>query len=309
MSESLDQHACLARRALEIVGAPGSDVGLLARGMTSTAWYASSDDGGWVARVPVPGSGRRLTYRAEEYIGAAMTAAGHPVVRWRTVELDGGTLVSVGPRMSGVPVDPTQAWSERFTVAVAETLASLHGLECSGWGPVRDTNERLIGISHDGTAAVVDRWCHAPMWPFDGSDLRAHPLARYAADLVGDVSDMSGAITVAAHGRRGLVHSDLHAQHLLVGADGGLGALLDFGDAFIGSRAWDFALLIHYYGLTAAADVARHYGADQSLLVDAQQLAVAVAVYKIVKTDGRRMDVERLCERLRELASTPTRHD
>jgi len=261
VSATPDQHERLARCARNAIGAPETrHITILAPGMTSTAWQASRGHGGWVARVPLPDSGRRVTYRAEAHIGAILAMAGHPVATWTTVEVE-GVPISVGPYRPGVPVDPVQPWSEEFTAAVAHTLVTLHGLDCSDWGPLRDEDDRLVGISRDQSAAVIDRWCHAAMWPFDGSDLHAHPLTRFAPELVEAVAAASESIVVAARDRRGVVHSDLHPQHLLVGAKGELAGVLDFGAAFIASRAWDFALLIHYYGLATAAGVARHYAA------------------------------------------------
>lgn len=301
LSESLQQHAQVARRALELLLIPESGpVTQLARGMSSTAWRADCGGDQWVVRVPIADSGRRLSYRAEASVGAALAEAGHPVVCWETVEVD-GVPVSVGPFRSGHPIDPDGRWSDSLAAEVAATLAALHGLPCRGWGPLRDIDDQLIGISSDATTAVVDRWFHAAIWPLDGSNLAEHPLAYVAPELAAEVAGRSEAILAAARGRRGLVHSDLHAEHLLVDADDRLAAVLDFGDAFIGSRAWDFALLIHYYGDGNAREVARHYGADDDMMADAHDLAVAVAVYKIAKNPGRQVDVERLTQRLRRV--------
>lgn len=176
---------------------------------------------------------------------------------------------------------------------------------------------------------------------------------RHLARLQDDIGS-------AADGRRGLVHSDLHVQHLLVGHDRpdddgwrnrrgrsrkgpgedngngdndrssgrglrgdgqdhgeqardkspyigangidepnnsgagghaesgiGLTGLLDFGDAFIGSAAWDVALLRHYFGADAADAVATVLDDTGRLASDGALLAIAVAAYKLAKQPDR----------------------
>lgn len=264
----------------------------IAEGRTSYAWRASLDGVDHIIRVPIPNSGRRLTYQAESRIGLDLASRGHPVATWTTVNV-GGLPVSIGAMLAGTPIDGRDAWTDEFTRDFARLLADLHALDCRGWGPLQDTASQLIGTSTNEVSAVVDRWHHAPIWPFDTIDLWSHPLRDSAPDLIAAVEKHADAIRDAAVGRRGLVHSDLHSEHLLETSDGALAGVLDFGDAFIGSRAWDFALLIHYYGPDTAAAVAGWYG-DPDIITDARELAIAVAVYKIAKNQGRQMDLNRL---------------
>jgi hypothetical protein len=60
--------------------------------------------------------------------------------------------------------------------------------------------------------------------------------------------------------------------------------LFDFGDAFIGSTAWDFALLHWYYGPHNTLAVAHAYDEDSDLAERGIVLAVAIGCYKIAKT-------------------------
>ena len=92
-----------------------------------------------------------------------------------------------------------------------------------------------------------------------------------------------GDIEGAEAGSAGIVHSDLHNKHLLVDKDGSLTGVLDFGDAFIGSIAWDFALLNWYYGTPNAAVVARHHPAGLEALDRGVTLSVVVGLYKLAK--------------------------
>ncbi len=79
------------------------------------------------------------------------------------------------------------------------------------------------------------------------------------------------------------MHSDLHHQHLLH-VDHELTGVLDFGDAFIGSTAWDFALIRWYYGAINARRVADAYEPGINMVERASALALAVGCYKVAKT-------------------------
>jgi len=76
----------------------------------------------------------------------------------------------------------------------------------------------------------------------------------------------------------GVVHSDLHREHLLVGEDGGLAGVLDFGDAFVGARAWDYALLHWYYGEANAFRVAAHDPNGEDEFSRGRVLATAIGL-------------------------------
>lgn len=123
------------------------------------------------------------------------------------------------------------------------------------WGPLADRSDRLSGMSQDEATGVVDRWFLAPITGFESE------LGR----------------------DRSVVHSDLHAQHILIDDDGRLTGLLDFGDAFIGSAAWDIALLQHYFGREVAEAIAARLNNGAALVDSAQTLSTAVARYKASK--------------------------
>lgn len=71
-----------------------------------------------------------------------------------------------------------------------------------------------------------------------------------------------------------MLHSDLRRDHLLRDSGGGLAALLDFGDAFVGSLAWDFALLHWYYGKANTGLVTASYPEGEVLDCRGRHLAV-----------------------------------
>ena len=71
---------------------------------------------------------------------------------------------------------------------------------------------------------------------------------------------------------------------IFCGGDGGtLAGLLDFGDAFVGCAAWDFALLHWYYSAPDVGLVAGAYPGGAQLSDSGRLLAVAVGLYKFAK--------------------------
>jgi aminoglycoside phosphotransferase (APT) family kinase protein len=230
----------LASEALRLaVSEPCRQVRPVASGRSSSAWAASSNSGEWIVRVPVPESGRTLSYRSEARIGDLLHALGHPVATWSLVQVN-ETLCSVAPLLRGRPVDYANAFDPGFAAALGRLLFDLHHLDASGFGPLVDDDRFLHGRSESLRAAIVDRWYHASIWPFDGSDLSSHVVTAVARDLVEIVARLRSRIVDASEGPVGVLHSDLHREHLLRNEAGGLGAVLDFGDAFRGSVAWDF---------------------------------------------------------------------
>ncbi len=267
-------------------------------------------------RLPIPNSGRRLTYGAEASIGYLLEEQGLSVARWTVVEAD-GLRCSVAPLLSGEPVQ-AGPWSDELAGDVAEVLRALHQLPCRYAGPLaedtpltEESNERsrqwegaadaLEGTSRGLVSGICDRWFLATIWPFDRTELREHAIATPAPELLEPLRGHRAKISAAGEsGPIGVCHSDLHAEHLLVDDRGRLSGLLDFGDAFIGAVAWDFALLLHYYGEANTEAVLAAYTAEETertaLLTQAKTLAIAVAAYKVAKSPDR----PELTDKLRE---------
>jgi len=274
----------------EIVGAPD----LLAAGRTSEAWQLEQDGNRWVARVPLPDSGRVIGCRCERSIGRHLAAAGHPVAEWTVVEVD-GTPCSVGPLLAGSPVDHGRQFTAPFAAGLARTLHDLHHLPARGYGPLDEVADELVGTAASPAAGVCDRWSRATIWPFDGSPIVRHVISTVAPDLVDPVADRQAAIVAAASGPYGVVHSDLHRDHLLCAPDGSLGGVLDFGDAFVGALAWDFALLHWYHGASNADMVAAAYGPlGTALSVRGRTPGIAFGMYKLAKDPSDRSALARL---------------
>ena len=212
------------------------------------------------------------------------------------VEVD-GRACSVAPHLQGTPIGYEDRWQDRFGEALARLLLDLHRMPVEGSGPLDDVAFAANGISRSRRQGVVDRWFHASIWPFDGAPLDAHPLVSQAPELVDGVASLRPDIETAEAGPLGVVHSDLHREHLLVDADGSLAALLDFGDTFVGATAWDFALLNWQDGARNAELVASHYPCGKDELIRSSVLSIAVGLYKLAKnpSDGAILPRLRRC--------------
>jgi aminoglycoside phosphotransferase (APT) family kinase protein len=265
---------------------------LLAAGNSSQAWLATLDDERWVIRIPIPNSGRSMSYRSEASIGSQLAAVGHPVSDWTTVEVD-HELCCFGPRLAGGPISYGEDWTEQFAAELGSLLHDLHHLPASGFGPLEDTEGEPRGCSSTAAAGIVARWFHAPIWPFDDTQFSDHPLTTIAPELAERIRPFRADIVDAAAGPHGIVHSDLHRHHLLV-EDGHLSGVLDFGDAFVGSTAWDFALLHWYYGEDNTRKVAAAYPSGVDEFDRGRLLAAAVGCYKLARSPDDRAVLARL---------------
>jgi aminoglycoside phosphotransferase (APT) family kinase protein len=265
---------------------------LLAAGNSSQAWLATLDHERWVIRIPIPNSGRSMSYRSEASIGSQLAAVGHPVSDWTTVEVD-HELCCFGPRLAGGPISYGEDWTEQFAAELGSLLHDLHHLPASGFGPLEDTEGEPRGCSSTAAAGIVARWFHAPIWPFDDTQFSDHPLTTIAPELAERIRPFRADIVDAAAGPHGIVHSDLHRHHLLV-EDGHLSGVLYFGDAFVGSTAWDFALLHWYYGEDNTRKVAAAYPSGVDEFDRGRLLAAAVGCYKLARSPDDRAVLARL---------------
>jgi len=291
-----DMSDAIARCAVESVTGQRVDaVRALSSGRSSGAWLANVATEKWIARIPIEDSGRQITYRAESLIGDYLGSRGHRVARWTVVEID-GVSCSVARHLAGVPAAYGGNWSDEFGIALARILRELHAMPAQGFGPLANDDTNVLGISSDPMRGIVDRWRQAQIWPFDGSSLAGHPVVDQAPEIGRSVAGLSDEIEAAASGLSGVVHSDLHREHLLVGDDGSLDGVLDFGDAFIGAVAWDFALLSWYYGSQGSELVAVNYPNGNEELRRGVLLSVAVGLYKLAKNPADSAVLPRLRE-------------
>jgi aminoglycoside phosphotransferase (APT) family kinase protein len=267
----------------------GIRLGTLARiaaGRSCEAYTVESEEPGggqWIVRVPAPGTDRSIRFHAEAALGALLADGGHPVAPWKVVDVD-GTPCAVGVRLTGTPIIYETAWTTAFSAELGDLLADLHLIPAVGFGPLVDKEDELRGQSTSARDGARDRWCWASCWPFDGSDLADHPVSRMMPEVASAIAPLQQELLDAAEEPIGIVHSDLHQEHLLAGPDGTLTGVLDFGDAFIGSVAWDFALLHWYYGPDVSESVARRHPNGPEIARQGRLLATALGIYKLAKS-------------------------
>lgn len=266
----------LARSALAARGGAGP-ITPLASGMSSQAWVATIGGIEFVIRTPVAGDRRPdPDYHREARLNSALRRAGVPVPEIEVVEI-GDVQCSLARRVAGNPVRPGD-WTDAFASDVADALAATHS---------------ITPAAHDLLSAV-ERFHLARLWPIDGTSIDDHPVTTRLPDAVERVQIRADEICREASRTPVVVHTDLHWDHLRRSHDGRLAGVLDFGDAFAGPPAWDFACLRYYHGDEVARRVASHYPDGAETLRRAETLGIAFALYKLDKTPDRSDVIERV---------------
>lgn len=258
----------LAGRTASSAGEVTSPLVAMADGMSSSAWVVSIDGVESVIRVP-KNDGRRPVprYAAELRLLELLAGRGVPVATGRVVVVDGFEC-SVAARL---PESPVAEWSEAFIDDVAGALSVLHMTQSS------------LAVEDDVSA----RFHLASIWPFDSTDLRDHAVAAWRPELVDALEAHRKRILDAAEGPRTVVHTDLHPQHLLQDDSKRLTGILDFGDAFAGTAAWDIACLRYYQGGAVAGAIVDRHVFGRSLDEPARLLGLPWGLYKLAKTPDR----------------------
>lgn len=164
-------------------------------------------------------------------------------------------------------------------------LATLHSIACSGYGRLEDRRDALRGESAAMAAGLLQRW-PAP-WPFDGSAIIGHVVARSAPQLIEGLSRLRepllgfNDIDLAVP-----LHCDLTQKNVLL-VDGRLGGLIDFGDLLIGPPALDIASFAYCFGWTRVEPLLEVYEANGVMRdvrrAEAQMLSVVIALHQLQK--------------------------
>ncbi|MEM7091937.1 MAG: phosphotransferase [Actinomycetota bacterium] len=272
-------HGELAERALATTGHVNGQVELLAEGMSSSAWTGVVDGKRWVVRVPkMDGTRPTPRYDLELRLLAELDRRGVPVMAGRLVVVD-GVRCAVAEHC---PHRGVREWNEHFVADVASAFTTLHSLD------------PLFAVEGD----IVARLHLARSWPFDGSELREHPVTRWGADLTRRIERRRDEIVWAAGQAVTVAHTDLHVDHLRQDEAGRLAAVLDFGDAFAGSAGWDFASMRYAFGPEVSGRVLSAYQGDERVGELADVLAIPWALYKLDKTPERPIVQERVATML-----------
>ena len=170
------------------------------------------------------------------------------------------------------------------------------GMSSSAWVGSALAATHSIPAADHRLPGAVDRFYLARLWPLDGTELHDHPLTSRLPEHVDWVASQRETILAEAHQPACVVHTDLHWDHLLRTDDGRLGGLLDFGDAFEGPPAWDFACLRYYHGHAVARRVAAAYPGGADVLRRSTTLGIAFGLYKLDKTPDRADVIDRVAQ-------------
>lgn len=286
----------LPTKIAQLIGIEPVSILPLNEGATSVAWRVSDDFQTVIVRTMRKGTNRPVTYQSEftilRYLQAAKALVPQPILNsfergYQPVE---GTPWSVTAPVPGYPLG-----NDELPLSVAEQLgcflATLHQLPVTGVGRLEEGITTLVGQEQRQINGILGRWCWATLWPFDGSQLQTHPIVRFAPDLLEQLLTLRPALLkLADESHVVLNHADLHGEHVFL-QDGKLMGVIDFGAAFIGSSAWEFAVLAYYHGLEASKAVMQsyihHFGETplvyEELWQHTQEISVVVTLYKIAK--------------------------
>jgi aminoglycoside phosphotransferase (APT) family kinase protein len=218
------------RSILVALGRPSATATHLGEGFASDAWLVHDGDVRLVLRIERPDAGYPNSYRIEHERMAALVAAGAvvptPVTGSWEVVPDAALAYSLTTHLPGSPT--SNGALAGLVDQVAAFLRVLHGMPATG----------------DMRPALMERFADG-IWPIGGRPLSAHPALAGRPALRARVE--RHAIAVQAAMERPplvLVHSDMHEENML--SDGDRLAFIDFGEAFEGAAAWEFASIAYF---------------------------------------------------------------
>jgi len=197
--------------------------------------------------------------------------------RWSVVPWFDGTDALAAPRAGRT------AWAERLATA----LSLLH-VPAPADHPVNPVRGVPLAVRHDTVIERLDTLRQRGTIP--------HPLLDAAADCWHD------AVTAPPHtGPPMWIHGDLHPGNLVV-RDGGLAAIIDFGDVTAGDPAYDLAVAWLAFDATGRhrfrSALADRY--DDAIWMRTRGWAVAVAILLLHHSDDApayaRLGAETLAE-------------
>jgi aminoglycoside phosphotransferase (APT) family kinase protein len=227
-----------ASRARSLIGVQfeelaDADVQLVAAGWDNTAFLV---DGRWIFRFPRREVAVPLLAREIEILPriAPNLPLAVPEPRWIGAPSDGYPWPWFGaPALPGrelAAVELSDARRGELAAAVGRFLADLHAPALrSRIGPTLplDPNRRSdMAFRVEATRRRLDELAEAGLW-------QAPPEVEA---LLADAARLPPSPRIA------VLHGDLHARHLLVGADGRATGVIDWGDVCVGDPAIDLSV-------------------------------------------------------------------
>ncbi len=227
---------------LTLEGARPEDARLLGSGWNADAWLVHAVDGEWVVRIPrnawAGGEIERQTCLAPKLAAHGIPVpAGYAVVR----DENGKTIAGVYRYVAGEQAPRTGPLLRRLAPVVADLLERIHAVPAG-----------------DALACGAEE-----LDPWEG---RWRPIvARHARDLPPKTRAWVEAATARlevlcrVRGKPVLIHGDLQPEHLLLGGDGALAAVLDFSGPLLSDTAIDFGRLVQFWDKRFASLVLAAY--------------------------------------------------
>lgn len=215
-------------------------------GFDVIAWRVPDATGDWTLRAPRHPDARPVI-AAQTLLTQHLDQHGIPVPR-EAMLLGGGDGATCGVYrfVEGAPAllaedegPATTRLATRLATQLADCLTRLHRT-----APPPDSTPSVVRPSEDRFGPIIER-CR----PHLGGARRAW-LERIASRLAALAEGMPDLV---------LVHADLKPDHVLLGADGTIEAVLDFEGIQVSDPAVDFGRIIQHWGRPFAERVFREY--------------------------------------------------
>ena len=200
-------------------------------------------------------------------------------------------------------INPATAWSLDTFVAgtfcargalparaaqdLGRTLAILHAIPTKGFG-------RLLAMEPD-SAIGTERAAHDAVHcrfdkplPNTEHDWKGHPLMQHEPGLRAKMQPLiNQVIDAQSASKAAICHGDLHEQQLICSGEK-LAALIDFADATVLDRRWDFASLYYFHGRdvlhNALIGYSRNEAERKTLANDAKLFSIGIAVHHAARS-------------------------
>lgn len=259
----------------------------LGQGVASVAWLIVATTARYVLRYMPAESVRQVTYLSEFAILSRLHRAGCAVPEALHSSFDDGAISVPGWKawtllreVPGRAVSESQITGQ-LVGDMASFLRTMHEIHVAGYGPLQQHRSSIEGSESDPLEGVLARWRSARVWPFDGTSLSTSTLSFAAPQLVPHLERHRRKMEQAIYAEPAvLLHSDLHGEHVFRSRER-LSGVIDFGGAFVGVPAWEFAAIAVFFGWESATAIIRSYTTDRPALVrDTSLLSAVFALYR-----------------------------
>ena len=248
-SNELEKARSIALQATQDRGEKLSSIAFLDSGSTSNVFKLTTDIGNYVLRIASPRGGKSVAYEADFAMRKAMSDAGLPVaqpvatnttVRFPTTDVWVLDEYIEGEHASRGDVPPA------VSKQVGKLLRFLHGLKASRFGRLETVPDEFVGATDNPIEGMLMRF--EQPWPFTQFKLEEHPAVQAIPALGGKLAPLEDHLKAFVLDSDPVVtHSDLHEGQMLINNDK-LTGLLDFNDACLARREWDFGSYLYFHG-------------------------------------------------------------